>query len=236
MHYLHCQTLRFGLLLLCSLFGLLPLGLLPPSAHAAVDLLRCLQNQSYVPICRSLGPLDRCSPELSELCCGCQEVWAEDFLYCQFQQELLPPPPQSSSSNSSSSSSSSGSSSSAPSGTCQDGEECIWEELEPASCAEVNGFVDHVNIATVVNLTEQPLAVSVSYRDLLGVVRGRVNGRIPAVGRQDFIVNELGLLPDTYGTVCVVTQATRRGSWTGRVTIYKPVSYTHLTLPTNREV
>ena len=40
--------------------------------------------------------------------------------------------------------------------------------------------------------------------------------------KQDFIINDLGLLPDTVGTVCVETDAPTSGRWAGGITVYKP--------------
>lgn len=38
----------------------------------------------------------------------------------------------------------------------------------------------------------------------------------------DFSVNEIGLAPDTYGTVCIKTNAVIAGAWSGGITMYRP--------------
>lgn len=106
---------------------------------------------------------------------------------------------------------------------CPPGEECIYEDLEPSACAGANGFLYQVNIASVQNLKAVPLKVRVEYRDLAGgAPKGIANATIGPNLKQDFIVNDLGLELDRYGTVCVITDATERGAWSGGVAIYKP--------------
>jgi len=99
--------------------------------------------------------------------------------------------------------------------------DCVYEYLEPTACASANGFLNQVNIASVINLKPRNLFVTVEYTDLLGVVRGTVSATIKPNLKRDFIVNDLGLEPDTYGTVCVHTDAVEDGSWRGGVALYK---------------
>jgi len=109
-----------------------------------------------------------------------------------------------------------------PNDECPEGEECVFDELLPNACAYANGFFEHINIASVINLGDVDLNVRVSYRDLLGVEQGAVQEVIQPGLKRDFIVNELGIAPDTYGTVCVETDATEVGQWAGGNTVYKP--------------
>lgn len=96
------------------------------------------------------------------------------------------------------------------------------QRLAPAACGSPNGFFNQINIATVLNLSStEALQVRVGYRDQSGVVRGTVDFSLPPGLKQDVIVNDLGLQPDTVGTVCVVTNARTMGAWTGGLTIYK---------------
>ena len=105
--------------------------------------------------------------------------------------------------------------------TCIEGEECIYEALGTSACAGANGFLSQINIASVVNRQSSPLAVTVDYRDLVGEIKGSVTATISGLQKMDFIINELGLEADTYGTVCVSTDATVDGAWGGGVAIYK---------------
>jgi len=79
-----------------------------------------------------------------------------------------------------------------------------------------------VNIASITNLQQIQLNISVEYRDLLGNIQNSAKTAIAANRRFDFIVNDLGLKPNTYGTVCIETDAIADGAWTGGVAIYKP--------------
>jgi hypothetical protein len=104
---------------------------------------------------------------------------------------------------------------------CPEGEECIFEGLEPSACANANGFLGQVNIATIVNRLSIDLVARIEYRDLGGIVQGSVNALIKPSQKLDILVNELGLKPDTYGTVCVFTDTEERGAWSGGVALYK---------------
>ncbi len=113
-------------------------------------------------------------------------------------------------------------------GTLDDGrcvnedEDCFYQPLKPSACVGANGFLGQVNIASVINLQLRPLAVEVQYRDLFGSVQGRANTTIATNQKIDFIINDLGLQPDTYGVVCVDTDAKTDGAWVGGITLYKP--------------
>ena len=94
-------------------------------------------------------------------------------------------------------------------------------KLKPHACAGANGFFQQINILTVINRGDSPLGMWVEYRDLFGKTKGTVSLVLGANLKRDIIVNELGLEPDTYGTVCVFTDATRDGRWSGGLTLYK---------------
>lgn len=102
------------------------------------------------------------------------------------------------------------------------GLDCAEEFLEASACVGANGFLAQVNIATVLNLQSTPLKVQVEYIDANGKVQGSVGTTIQANLKTDFIINDLGLAADSYGTVCVSTDAAAAGAWTGGITIYKP--------------
>ena len=104
---------------------------------------------------------------------------------------------------------------------CLPGQECIHEELDPFACASANGFLGQVNIATTINQSTIPLDFKVEYRDLFGVTKGVVEANIAPLQKMDFIINDLGLEPDTYGTVCVTVDTEERGAWSGGVSLYK---------------
>jgi len=71
------------------------------------------------------------------------------------------------------------------------------------------------------NLLPTPLPLQVEYRDLTGKVQGSVSTVLSGKGKQDFIINDLGLRRDSYGTVCVQTNSSSVGAWSGGMTIYK---------------
>jgi|GEM_PF-1017891 len=52
----------------------------------------CLAQTNYQVICTELTPLDKCSPQLTALCCECQTIWNENFAYCSFTLALYPTP------------------------------------------------------------------------------------------------------------------------------------------------
>ena len=105
---------------------------------------------------------------------------------------------------------------------CPEGEECIHEGLDPFACASANGFLNQVNIASVINSSSETLSFLVEYRDLFGITKGAVRTVIEPLQKKDFIVNDMGLVPDLYGTVCVtVIDRDEKGLWRGGVTLYK---------------
>lgn len=106
---------------------------------------------------------------------------------------------------------------------CEDKEDCFFEELLPETCSQVNGFLGQVNIASVINKSEEPLTFNVKYRDLEGVVKDTVTRTIEPKVKWDIIVNDMGLEADTYGTVCAQADTTEVGQWDGGVTMYKSV-------------
>ena len=94
--------------------------------------------------------------------------------------------------------------------------------LPPHACVGANGFLSQVNIASVINLLQSDLHVTLKYLDQQGVVRGTAQATLATKSKFDFIVNDLGLKPDTYGTVCVDADAATDGAWSGGITVYKP--------------
>ena len=100
--------------------------------------------------------------------------------------------------------------------------DCANDPLPSSACVGVNGFLGQINIVSVINLQAGPLRVRVDYYDLAGVRQGRASTSLQAGRKFDFIINDLGLAPDTYGTVCVTTNAAADGLWAGGVAIYKP--------------
>jgi len=107
---------------------------------------------------------------------------------------------------------------------CPTGKDCINEQLEPSACASANSFLGQVNIASVINKLSTGLSFKVEYRDLAGITRGSVQATIQSFQKMDFIINDLGLAPDTYGTVCVTADTTVSGAWSGGLTLYKSES------------
>jgi hypothetical protein len=99
--------------------------------------------------------------------------------------------------------------------------DCIFEELDSTACVGANGFLNQVNIATVINRLATPLSVNVQFLDSAGVLVNSVTNVLEANRRFDYLINELGLLPDTIGTVCVIADGPA-GSWNGGLAVYKP--------------
>jgi hypothetical protein len=95
-------------------------------------------------------------------------------------------------------------------------------EILPTACVGANGFFAQTNIISVVNHLSRALSVSIEYRDSNGAVRGTTHLSLQPFLKQDISVNDLGLQPDTQGTVCVSTDAPTRGGWHGGLAIYKP--------------
>lgn len=102
-----------------------------------------------------------------------------------------------------------------------DSDDCPYELLESRACAEVNGFLGQVNIATITNLTMGTLNFEVSYRDLTGDVKGVMNLALKPNIKSDIPVSALGLVPDSYGTLCVQSELGLPGLWTGSISAYK---------------
>ncbi len=106
-------------------------------------------------------------------------------------------------------------------GSCAPGLDCVYEDLNAAACAGVNGFFGQINIASIINLKNSSLRAKVEYRDSLGTLRGSVTTTIAPLLKKDIIANELGLVKDSYGTLCVSTNASESGAWIGGITLYK---------------
>jgi hypothetical protein len=94
-------------------------------------------------------------------------------------------------------------------------------KLRPVACAGANGFLSQVNIASVINHESQPLQVTAIYRDLGGTIKGSRQFSVSPRVKFDLIVNEMGLEADSYGSLCIFTDAVRDGSWSGGITLYK---------------
>ena len=98
----------------------------------------------------------------------------------------------------------------------------VVPKLDTSACSPgANFFFSQTNIATVVNHLSTPLSVTVDYRDWFGIVKGSVTFSLDSFLKRDVIINELGAEADTYGTVCVYTDAEDPGSWSGALTVYK---------------
>lgn len=95
--------------------------------------------------------------------------------------------------------------------------------LESQACAGVNGFLNQINIASVINNQgDKSLDIEVSYYNSFGELEGKTSKELLPREKFDFIVNNLGLKEDSLGTVCVETNANKSKLWFGGVTIYKP--------------
>lgn len=109
------------------------------------------------------------------------------------------------------------------SGQCVPGAgDCYYEPLKKSACVGANGFLGQINIASVINLQATALQVKVKYLNSAGALVDQVSSSIEPNLKSDFIINDLGLLPDSIGTVCIETNAGGDGGWTGGITIYKP--------------
>ncbi|MFN8391774.1 MAG: hypothetical protein U0136_15905 [Bdellovibrionota bacterium] len=107
-------------------------------------------------------------------------------------------------------------------GFCKQGAvDCVSPPLDSSACVGANGFLSQINIASVINLQSSSLHVTVQYIDQAGQIRNEVASDIRPNLKQDFIINDMGLQPNTIGTVCVVTNGAP-GSWTGGIALYKP--------------
>ncbi len=96
------------------------------------------------------------------------------------------------------------------------------QPLFQLGCAGANGFLQQINIASVLNKKTRPIRTEVVYRDLRGQEMGRIGAVIQSNLKLDFIINDLGLEPDTYGTVCVEADTRDASDWSGVMNIYKP--------------
>lgn len=95
------------------------------------------------------------------------------------------------------------------------------ERLQPMACGGANGFLSQIDIATIINKQDTLLSVNAEYRDLTGALKGQVSFELKTAEKRDLIVNDMGLEPDTYGSLCVFTNAKKIGAWTGGITIYE---------------
>jgi hypothetical protein len=103
---------------------------------------------------------------------------------------------------------------------CSQGVDCYSQALGPESCVGANGFLNQVNILSLINKGESSFSATLKYRDSQGVLRGEASLNLEPATKRDIIINDLGLLQDTIGTICVSTTAAA-GSWQGGITIYK---------------
>jgi hypothetical protein len=97
----------------------------------------------------------------------------------------------------------------------------VHERLESQACVGANGFLEQVNIVSVINKLNSSLPVTVSYYDASGQMQGTVQSVVAGNLKSDFIINDMGLELDTYGTVCVDVDGPV-GSWSGGIALYKP--------------
>lgn len=58
----------------------------------AQSAANCIGNRDYISVCDSLSQQNRCSTQLTRLCCDCQVVWGESFTYCDFNLTVFPTP------------------------------------------------------------------------------------------------------------------------------------------------
>lgn len=52
----------------------------------------CEANTAYISVCSRVAPTERCSTQLSELCCRCQDSWAISLAMCSFAPFVSPTP------------------------------------------------------------------------------------------------------------------------------------------------
>ena len=108
-----------------------------------------------------------------------------------------------------------------PEDVCTGTGDCIFDELASTACVGTNGFLGQENIATVISRHPTDLPVTVQYLDAFGNQVSSVSMTLAPNLRQDFILSQMGLQPDTLGSVCVTADGPD-GSWTGGLAIYKP--------------
>ncbi len=102
------------------------------------------------------------------------------------------------------------------------GTDCVYADLKPAACAGVNSFLGQINIASVINLQATQLDITVKFLNSAGAVAGSVTDQLAPNLKKDYIINDMGLSPNSVGSVCVETNASTNGAWTGGISIYKP--------------
>lgn len=117
-------------------------------------------------------------------------------------------------------------------GTCLPGStDCGVQPLGASACAVVNGYLGQTNILSLSNLKPASLGFTATLIDANGIEKGGFSGSISALKKQDFNVNVLGLVPNTVNTICVSTNATTLGAWSGSVAIYKPNNHNGVSSP-----
>lgn len=60
--------------------------------ETTLPLSSCSRSESYKEQCQLLNETDRCSAQLTTLCCSCQKEWGVEFRHCQFSTSLHPTP------------------------------------------------------------------------------------------------------------------------------------------------
>lgn len=99
----------------------------------------------------------------------------------------------------------------------------LYQPLKPKACVDVNGYLDQINVASIINIKPSGnLTALVEYRNNKGVLLGSVSKNLKPGEKVDLLVNDMGLLPDTIGALCVTTNSTTDGTWAGSITIYRP--------------
>jgi len=82
------------LVVLPLLFLMVSLVLVAPgwAQEPSSSLSNCGERESYKEQCQLLNETDRCSAQLTTLCCSCQKEWGVEFRHCQFSTSLYPTP------------------------------------------------------------------------------------------------------------------------------------------------
>jgi len=107
-------------------------------------------------------------------------------------------------------------------GICDgDGTSCSSKDLDSKVCSSVNGFLKHINIASVVNKSMVDLEFRYTYTDLWGDVQSDFVFNVLPNTKKDIIVNDNGLDVDSYGTVCIESSIDAEGLWFGGITQYR---------------
>lgn len=94
------------------------------------------------------------------------------------------------------------------------------EKLASTACADASARYGELNIASVLNHQDAPLTARVKVFSQAGKLLGSARSKIRKQARADFNINDLGLSSGATGTVCVVTDATSDGAWSGGISLH----------------